>query len=331
MFRDFANVWTVATAQRLPRDAPLAVTVAGERLVFFRDREGTARALLDRCPHRGARLSLGAVREGCITCPFHGWTFAGDGAVGEVPYNPDAKRERLGATAIPCEERAGMLWIYTAPLIEGHAPPPLVLPGVLADTSLRHVADEIVWSAHWTRAMENMLDTPHLPFVHATTIGREMRENLTRGARMDIELTPTDRGAHSHVTIDGVAQRGALDWATPNMMVLHIDPPGRVFKNAVACVPVDERTTRMVLIGSRSFLRARLFDPLFKWANRRIAAQDRAVVETSFPAEVPEASEERSVRTDRFTLHFRKHYFEQLKGSSAATPTRRALPVVDGG
>ncbi|MFO0628533.1 MAG: aromatic ring-hydroxylating dioxygenase subunit alpha [Polyangiales bacterium] len=329
MFRGFANVWTIATAQRLRRDAPLAVTVAGERVVFFRDREGVARALLDRCPHRGVQLSLGAVRDGCLVCPFHGWSFAGDGAVCEVPYNPDARREQLGATVIPCEEHAGMLWIYTAPTVDGRAPAPLELPGVLADTALRHVVDEVVWRTHWTRAMENMLDWPHLPFVHATTIGREMRAGLRREARMDLTLTPTSSGVHSTIAIDGRAQPGGLDWVRPNMMVLHIDPPGRLFKNAVACVPVDEATTRLVLIGSRGFLRAAVLDPLFVWANRRIAAQDRAVVESSWPAEVPPGREERSVRTDRLTLMFRKHYHEHLRASAAEPPGRRALPVLD--
>ena len=85
----------------------------------------------------------------------------------------------------------------------------------------------------------------------------------------------------------------------------------------VACVPVDAARTRMLLYFARGFLRSPLFDPLFNYGNLRIANEDRAIVESSAPAEVPEAGEERSVRTDRPTLHFRKRYFAELSGSHA--------------
>ena len=38
-----------------PAQKPLPVRLAGERLVLFRDESGRARALIDRCPHRGWR------------------------------------------------------------------------------------------------------------------------------------------------------------------------------------------------------------------------------------------------------------------------------------
>ena len=75
----------------------------------------------------------------------------------------------------------------------------------------------------------------------------------------------------------------------------------------------------MLLYFARGFLRNPLFDPLFNWMNLRIAAEDQAIVESSSPVEVPEAGAERSVRTDRPTLHFRKRYFAELAGSGLKT------------
>lgn len=41
MFEGFANVWTPVTlARRLKADKPLPVVLAGEKLVFFRGRDG---------------------------------------------------------------------------------------------------------------------------------------------------------------------------------------------------------------------------------------------------------------------------------------------------
>ena len=215
MFRGFANVWTIAGSSReLKRGAPLALQVAGERLVLFRDGEGRARALVDRCPHRGVKLSLGKVVEGCLECPFHGWRFAGDGANCHVPWNPEAKRSPLGATPVPVRERGGLLWLYTAPGAdapgEPEAPEVLERPGVSVCT----FATE--WQTHWTRAMENMLDWPHLPFIHRRTIGHNLP--LQPGSRMDIAWEERPWGGHTTITIDGKPQEGALDYRFPNAM-----------------------------------------------------------------------------------------------------------------
>ena len=37
---------------------------------------GTPHALVDVCPHNGAALSEGVIRDGCVTCPWHLWRFS---------------------------------------------------------------------------------------------------------------------------------------------------------------------------------------------------------------------------------------------------------------
>lgn len=36
---------------------------------------GKIYAFQDTCPHAGASLSGGTIEDGCITCPWHYWTF----------------------------------------------------------------------------------------------------------------------------------------------------------------------------------------------------------------------------------------------------------------
>ncbi|MBI9106171.1 MAG: Rieske 2Fe-2S domain-containing protein [Spirochaetales bacterium] len=57
------------------KKTPLVVTRLGERLVFWRDRNGRPVCMCDRCAHRGASLAMGKVCEGNIQCPFHGLEF----------------------------------------------------------------------------------------------------------------------------------------------------------------------------------------------------------------------------------------------------------------
>lgn len=331
MFEGFANVWTpVALASELSADRPLAVQVAGTPLVLFRDSAGKPAALLDRCPHRGVALSLGRVREGNIECPFHGWRLEGSGQVCHVPWNPDAKVSALRGVAVPVRELAHQIWIYTAPVEKPSTEPEvheaLLRPGV------RVSGFAIEWRTHWTRAMENMLDWPHLPFVHKKTIGKDMVGRT--GARMDVTWEERPWGACSHIRIDDEPEPGALDLRWPNQMNLHIPIPGKLLMMLVACVPVDAGRTRMMMTMARDFFTSPIFDWLFHRTNLKIANEDKAIVESSFPACVPPPGEERSVRTDGPTLAFRKRYFAELHGSAAtaAEPDgsgRRALPMAD--
>lgn len=317
MFDNFANVWTImGLARDLGPDRPLARRVAGERVVFFRDAAGAARALIDRCPHRGVALSLGRIDRGVIECPFHGWRFDGDGRNCGAPWNPDAKREQLGAIALPVRESAGLLWLYT-----GFAPTEVpAVSETFFQPKLAVCAQSTVWQAHWTRVMENMLDMPHLPFVHRRSIGAGLRKLV--GGRMDVFWEDRPYGARISNKVDGAPRPGALDYRYPNVMELVIDPPGRLFRLLVACVPEDENHTRLVLVTMRNFARAPVLDPLFRWMNRRIAEEDRRIVESSSPGEVPPPAQEASVRTDGPTLAFRRIYRSRLLGGSANPAVR---------
>lgn len=306
-------------ASDLPKGAPLPIRVAGERIVAFRDTDGTPRALIDRCPHRGVALSLGKVIDGVIECPFHGWRFDGNGRNCHVPWNPDAKTDLLGATTLPLRESAGLLWLYTGfdPTSEPQPSESLLQPGVVL------CAQSSVWETHWTRAMENMLDSPHLPFVHRATIGRFVAKHV--GGRMDVSWTETAYGARIENTMQGREGRARLDYRSPNAMELFIDPAGRLFRMLAVCLPLDENHTKLTIITIRNFARWRGLNWWFRRSNQRIADEDKAILESSQPSEVPPPAQERSVRTDQPTLAFRKRYFEQFR-SSAASPPRRQNP-----
>jgi phenylpropionate dioxygenase-like ring-hydroxylating dioxygenase large terminal subunit len=332
MFNGFANVWTPVVPAEALGKKPLPVKLAGEPLVVFRDGRGGVGALIDRCPHRGVALSLGEVgADGCLTCPFHGWAFRTDGACAHVPLNdvPDGKRARLGATSVPVREAGGLIWVFTgldAASTEPELPPALTDPA----WSTLFYAEE--WSTHWTRAMENMLDWPHVPFVHRRTIGRDMRAKMRRNTVMRTFVEPTPWGAVFPSEFNG-ERSGMLMWRRPNGMELHILEPekgGRGMRGHVYCVPVDEKRTRMVLAMSRTFLRAAPLLWLARLLNRlntKILLEDRGVVESSFPVEVPEPGQEVSVATDGPTLHFRRYYLRELRNSSASLVRLGKRPV----
>lgn len=95
----------------------------------------------------------------------------------------------------------------------------------------------------------------------------------------------------------------------------------------IYCIPAEPGRVRMLLVTARNFSRNPLASPALDRLNVFILHQDRAVVESSDPVEVPPGKHEKSVRTDRPTLEFRSWYLRELKGSSAAPPAPGAPPA----
>ncbi|WP_297844116.1 Rieske 2Fe-2S domain-containing protein [Pseudomonas sp.] len=107
--------WASALSESVNSEKPLAVAFGGEELVLFRNAEGQAFALEDRCPHRRVPLSLGIVVKSGLQCGYHGWTF--DGASGSCTQIPNLHAtekvpQRYGARAFPVAEANGFVHVW---------------------------------------------------------------------------------------------------------------------------------------------------------------------------------------------------------------------------
>lgn len=152
-------------------DAPLAVRLLGRDYVLWRGLDGVLTAAVDRCPHREAPLSAGTVDDGCLVCPYHGWTFSGDGdgrcvrvpsSPSSVPVPPKAHLAPLHVT-----ERYGLVWLCPG---EPVAPIPEIASE--RDPAYRRINSGVdVWATSVTRMTDNFLDISHFPYVHLGTFG----------------------------------------------------------------------------------------------------------------------------------------------------------------
>lgn len=162
-----AGWWPVALAD-VARDGTHPVMLFDEPLVLWRDASGRAVLQRDRCPHRGARLSLGRVcDDGTLQCPYHGWRFAADGACVAVPALPGFRPTAAMAVAtLPLREAHGLLWTTTGDPATARLPD---LPASLPARRLILGPFDVATSA--PRAVENFLDTAHFATVHAGWLG----------------------------------------------------------------------------------------------------------------------------------------------------------------
>jgi nitrite reductase/ring-hydroxylating ferredoxin subunit len=108
--------WKIVATSGEVGKAPFGVRRGEGDIVLFRDAEGRCHALLDRCAHRRAPLSIGQVTEaGLIECPYHGWRY--DGATGICREIPNLSAgERVPKTycvpAFPIIESGGFVLIW---------------------------------------------------------------------------------------------------------------------------------------------------------------------------------------------------------------------------
>ena len=175
-----------------------AVEVVGTPVVVMRGDDGELRAFVNMCSHRGAIVvpeGVGKARR--HACPYHAWTYdsAGDlvGVLDATEFG-DFDRSCHGLTALPCAERAGLIWVTltTEPAIDIDT----FLCGYdemleyLGFADCHVVGRQVLDGPNWKVAYDGYLDYYHLPVLHKESFGPDM----TTKALYD------SWGPHQHVT-----------------------------------------------------------------------------------------------------------------------------------
>ena len=79
------NLWHPVLPSWGVGNDPVGIARLSEKIALWRDSDGAVHAIEDRCPHRGARVSLGWNLGERLACWYHGIQINGQGMVEEVP------------------------------------------------------------------------------------------------------------------------------------------------------------------------------------------------------------------------------------------------------
>ena len=91
----------------------------GKPILCTRDQAGKFHAFLNVCTHRGTIVeSAPRGKKKVFSCPFHAWSFSHEGDLVSVPreeqFGP-VDKSCHGLTALPAEEKYGMLFVHPGP------------------------------------------------------------------------------------------------------------------------------------------------------------------------------------------------------------------------
>jgi len=157
------------------------IRVANMSVIVTRGKDGRARAFMNACTHRGARLvSEDSGRRSRFSCPYHGWTFANDGNLVGVSAQQDfgdVDKAAYGLKELPVYESAGLIWAVLDPKSD------LDISAFLAgyDDMLSafgfkdwvYVSKRTFKGPNWKLAYDGYLEYYHVPVLHGQTFGKD--------------------------------------------------------------------------------------------------------------------------------------------------------------
>ena len=161
------NFWYLVADAREVTNEPVGLKRLNQDIVVWRNERGEINVVEDRCPHRGARLSKGRVRDGYITCIYHGLQLDGDGVIRETPPTPDCPF--VGQKAIrsyPCRESNGAVWVYFGDEAHAH-PDEMILPEEFSSNQWSSFLFSQVWKCNYQVVLDNRLDPMHGSYLHS--------------------------------------------------------------------------------------------------------------------------------------------------------------------
>ena len=180
----FARQWAaVEFAHAIPEPGDAKpVEFAGAPLLLVRTKEGAVKVYQNVCRHRGMILVEEPTKlQSVITCPYHGWCYGLDGRLRGTPMvgghtensHPDIKRDELGLLEVPSHVEFGTIFVN----LDGNAAPFAEHFGELHEKWSEFIGRPTIFAGpesefnltvkgNWKLAVENYLDSYHLPFIH---------------------------------------------------------------------------------------------------------------------------------------------------------------------
>lgn len=305
------TAWYIGCQSHELKKRPVSRKILGIPLVLFRDAQGTARAFLDQCPHRGVALSGGAVVGGRIQCPYHGWEFDGEGRCKRVPAlvgEPDV--DARCATSYPVVEQQGFVWVYATP-----GPMPESQPWrfkYIDDPNYLIVRYEVRAQATVHAVAENALDVPHTAFLHGGLFRNDANRNRIRAVikrwqdRVECEYIgePRPSGLVGKLLSPSGGVVTHYDrFYLPSIVEVEyrIGDENHVVVNG-ACTPVDDEDTRLFSVTAlRTRLPGFVVRPFVQPVALQIFGQDRVILKEQ-TERMRELGEAKYVSTDVDTV-----------------------------
>ncbi|MFC3901347.1 vanillate O-demethylase monooxygenase subunit [Acinetobacter marinus] len=272
------NCWYVAAwTDEVGAEDLFSRTILNTPVLFWRDSEHIVRAMIDRCCHRLAPLSLGKKVNDCIQCNYHGLIFDKNGQCISAPAQ--TRLPKMSVQTFPVVEKNQWIWIWMG---DENLADPNLIPDIFwydhPDWAYKPNG-HMHYPVNYLLIADNLLDFSHLPFLHPTTLGgspdyASVLPKVTRnddGLRLEKMVNNTEAPGYSkqHAGYDEntkVDRWMYYDFLIPSILLMdagmyptgtgsYEEKPANAisFKSAQALTPETEHSTHYFFGQARDF------------------------------------------------------------------------------
>lgn len=277
------NYWyAVEQSKNLRPGKHFATKFWGRSIAVFRGEDGRMRAIENRCAHRQLPLTEGAVVDCKLVCPYHGWSYDGDGRA-HIPHDLFGHKEpNLRIPSVPVRERYGLIFIFPGDPELAKTRDIPVIPELEGPSPWPHAIVQFDCKGHHSMLLDNVSDFTHgflhrkyQPFygtdlLRCETIGDrvelEYKSRIAAGRLQDVFI---DRSEHDcdHML---ACYDYPYHWSNTEGRIKHFLftlPIDRTNNRHIFIFYVHPRTLKLPIIGSR----------LPRWLSHKLMTMSRYV------------------------------------------------------
>ena len=177
----------VGISQEIPEAGDFkTLNMLGVPLLITRQKDGSAKVLMNVCTHRGMQLtSEPCGNQRMFSCPYHGWTFKADGSLRAVADAPKFGEVCDGARDLvqfPSHEEGGLIFAVLTP--DSDVDIRAYLGGMMDDVAAKgmdkwtYVGNRVIHGPNWKVAYDGYLEGYHFKAAHPETIEPRTYSNV---------------------------------------------------------------------------------------------------------------------------------------------------------
>jgi phenylpropionate dioxygenase-like ring-hydroxylating dioxygenase large terminal subunit len=217
-------------------------TLGRTPVAVVRQADGSAKAFVNACRHRGSTLLMDQLGSGLrtITCPYHAWTYGIDGCLRAFPGAEagfdDIDKATHGLHELALAEDHGLIFVRPTPG-----------PAFTVDDALHGAQEELVdfglgryvhvatrvheWEMNWKLVMDTFTEPYHIPWLHKSSIAPYYLFDrwIHDGYGPHVRFIGVRKGA-----LDEVAKPDEDDWdLLPHGTIQYLFVPGAVLTHQI--------------------------------------------------------------------------------------------------
>ncbi len=284
--------YSICPSNELKHNKLFYFSLFDEPLLLYRDEHKNVRCIKNICPHRGASFYGGSIKNGEITCPYHGAIFSSEGNCQNldritcthiVDNNYDNYAKRIHLSQYKTFEKNNYIYVYFSKNSQTD------LNDVKEEKSIinyelinngfpeqDYAFEEVLidFKCDWSRIIENHLDILHIFWVHGDTIpDKDVNKDVLVSFNQKIEIDPKYIESIYFYKSDPSKEFIRIKYIPPGRILIYKGNPTNCrYVQVLDHIPLGENKARVIVRHYRKFLKNKLLNNLilFKETQKKI-------------------------------------------------------------